>query len=241
MKSLCCVPLILGLLGFPAHPARADEEEMPLVPTWRFTADPENDHPISSSLGIYRRIGEAWDAGLYLSGGLSGSSDENTRIEDRSNYTRDTQEESTRQNGSVSLSLDVRRWRRRTDRLALFWGLRTTCGFSSTETNRTEESVRVDDEVEESWVDSDDTSEALSAAISALLGADLMIVRHLSIGIYFRPIIASGSWALSRSSSQGYDSVYQDLEDYSTKRRTRDGDYNVSFGLSPDLRLSLSF
>ena len=134
MKSPAFLFLLICLFCSAVHPVWADQAEPALVPTWRFTVDPEDYDPLAASLGMYRRIGTSWDAGLYLNGGVSGASDEATRVEDRGETKLDSEDEYTRHAANIQLALDLRRWRRQTSSLSVFWGLRTECRFRNNKT-----------------------------------------------------------------------------------------------------------
>jgi hypothetical protein len=184
-------------------PAPTGRRPAVALPTWRLQARPYTDYDGDFVLGIYRRIGSTWDAGLQV--GTVINTDEDTGDErgydyDGSYYVRT--QRTADDYYSVSVSFDLRQWRPIAARLAWYLGPRFSLSFSDRKFEN-EELYESDDLTGTYHRDTHDRGWAVE--VGSVVGADLGVTRRLSLTFALVPLRVTREWsdrqALTRRTS----------------------------------------
>lgn len=216
-----------------------------IIPKWRFYT--EASVFTEPEVGIYRRIGNKWDCGVQLSGRLSASDDEFEVFESR---TRDSITEFDRLRISeekfdhfeLALSTDVRRWKRSSDKLSLFHGVRFTVSYGSW---TTEWLHRRNDDPDDPDYDSMDEyvgeTQRLGLALAPLLGVDVRLLKHISAAVVMAPVRGGVSWRDDESSR-----IYRDTDGANEAIDTGDGmsqstEKYLAWNIRPEVYLSINW
>jgi hypothetical protein len=193
------------------------------IPTWRLsvrTFGQSSGYPV---LGVYRRIGDRHDLGIAVSGRIDSKSGDRDR--ERWGYDDDSSWESWDWDSDefdLSLHGELRRWTRVSDRVSCYGGARLTTRYYY---DHDEDSVD-SEEYDHLYGHLDSRKyETFGLGASLTIGADLELLRHLSVSASFLPISITQNW---------YKRTYENTD-------TRDTEESRAITTDRDRGLSLRF
>lgn len=249
---LCALGFLVALvlcLVIAGHAASSNESREQdgsgeIVPKWRFnTAFIWSYDP---AVGIYRRVGRNWDLGLQLSGRISTSDTEDEdfgrRILNSETDWEDFEERDSETNRySFAAATELRRWKEKSRKLSLFYGLRLKFSYNKTEEYRRYDRIRVESGPDEIRMQESRTDRKTTGlGMAPLMGVDVGLLSHISAAIILAPVGFGISW-VDRDEYRIYSYV-----DGATRTEIFDavsdhGETSLAWEFSPKLYLSVDF
>jgi hypothetical protein len=212
--------LLLGNL----QTASAGQDTVPstfTLPVWRIQVEAYGEGP-GSIASVYHRLGSRWDLGMIVSADLNG------RDED-SNRDADDDSERIDNRSSFGLEPEFREWTSRGPSLSTFMGFRAgaAIGRRSFElTERGEDGSGHRNESDTDWTE-------LRMGFS--LGADVQVVRHLSVLFAIVPVDFTYRWETTKSTIQIFPNQPDPTDTLHSKR------LDAGLHLVPGLYATVSF
>jgi hypothetical protein len=217
MRSIAVRVLLAALTALyvmvsPARAADADSTSMP--PRWRLQATVLQSSSRELSLGVYHRLGSRWEIGSQLGSRFSASKDEHDSENQLSDSIRTDISNQSDHSNAAAATFEFRRWGTVEPRLSWFIGGQMEVAYTNSHTDSRQ--VRPSDAI---VYRAKGKQHGPSGSLAMVLGADLTLLRRLSLLFAVRPIQYSHQWLdIERTTTYGTGSSFTRSHESGTDR-----------------------